>query len=73
MIMIMIAHHGCDIDFDVDQNSCENLTIWQMLMLPMMRISGCNLADDNLDVDVADDNWDVDVADDNADGADDRD
>ena len=62
MIMIMIVH-GCDIDFDLDHNSCDNLR-WQMLMLPMMRISGGNLADGNLDVDVAHDN---------ADGADDKD
>ena len=48
MIMTMI-------DFDLDHNSRDNLIIWQMLMLPMTRISGCNLADDNLDVDVADD------------------
>ena len=53
-MMIMIVH-CCDIDFDVGHNSRDNLIIWQMLMLPMMRISRGNLADGNWDVDVAND------------------
>ena len=61
-MMIMIVH-CCDIDFDVGHNSRDNLIIWQMLMLPMMKTSGGNLADGYLDVDVAYDN---------ADGADDK-